>query len=44
MRSGKVVEFRSDEIERLLAEIANRLGYQIVEHRLELYAVPIDDS
>jgi Fur family ferric uptake transcriptional regulator len=39
-RSGNVIEFRSDEIERLLSEIANRLGYRIVEHRLELYGVP----
>ena len=41
MYSGKVVEFRSDEIERLLKEIVSQLGYRIVEHRLELYAVPI---
>jgi Fur family transcriptional regulator, ferric uptake regulator len=42
--SGKVIEFRSDEIQRLLAKTASQLGYRIVEHRLELYAVPIDDS
>jgi Fur family ferric uptake transcriptional regulator len=40
VHSGKVVEFRSDAIEGLLAEIANRLGYRIIEHKLELYAVP----
>jgi len=44
MHSGKVVEFRSDEIERLLTEIARQLGYRIVGHRLELYAVPIHDG
>jgi Fur family ferric uptake transcriptional regulator len=42
--SGKVIEFRSDEIERLLTKTASKLGYRIVEHRLELYAVPIDDD
>jgi len=42
LRSGKVIEFRSEEIERLQAEIARRLGYRLVDHRLELYAVPLD--
>jgi len=42
IRSGNVVEFRSDKIERLLSKIANRLGYRIVEHRLELYGVPLE--
>lgn len=41
VRTGKVIEFRSDEIERLQAEIASRFGYQLVGHRLELYATPI---
>lgn len=35
--TGKVVEFRSDKIEKLQAEIAAELGYDIVRHRLELY-------
>jgi Fur family transcriptional regulator, ferric uptake regulator len=42
VRSGNVIEFRSDEIERLLAQIADRLGYRILEHRLELYGVPLN--
>jgi Fur family transcriptional regulator, ferric uptake regulator len=41
LESGRVVEFRSEEIERLQAEIADRLGYELVGHRLELYAVPV---
>ena len=41
-RSGNVIEFRSDEIERRLIEIANRLGYRIVAHKIELYGVPLD--
>jgi Fur family ferric uptake transcriptional regulator len=35
--TGDVVEFRSERIERLQAEIAAELGYDIVRHRLELY-------
>lgn len=35
--TGKVIEFRSDRIEKLQAEIASELGYDIVRHRLELY-------
>ena len=44
LRSGKVIEFRSEEIERLQADIARRLGYRLVDHRLELYAVPLADA
>ena len=40
--SGKVIEFRNDEIERLQTEVAARLGYRLVDHRLELYGVPLD--
>lgn len=39
--TGTVVEFRSEEIERLQAEIARRLGYRLVDHRLELYGEPL---
>jgi Fur family transcriptional regulator, ferric uptake regulator len=35
--TGKVIEFRSDKIEQLQAEIAAELGYEVVRHRLELY-------
>jgi Fur family transcriptional regulator, ferric uptake regulator len=42
MRTGRVIEFRSPEIEALQAEIAARHGYRIVDHRLELYVLPID--
>lgn len=42
VRSGKVIEFRNEEIEAIQELIARRLGYRLVDHRLELYAVPID--
>ena len=44
LRTGQVIEFQSEEIEKLQAEIARRLGYKLVDHRLELYAVPLDDK
>jgi Fur family transcriptional regulator, ferric uptake regulator len=44
LRTGEVIEFQSEEIERLQREIARRLGYRLVDHRLELYAVPLDDT
>lgn len=44
LRSGKVIEFRNEEIEALQEFIARRLGYKLVDHRLELYAVPLDDA
>ncbi|MBV9262075.1 MAG: transcriptional repressor [Pseudolabrys sp.] len=44
LRTGEVIEFRSEEIERLQTEVARKLGYRLVDHRLELYAVPLDDK
>src|SRR5579883_1861586 len=40
LQSGRVVEFRNEEIEKLQRAVANQLGYVLVGHRLELYAVP----
>ncbi len=44
LRTGEVIEFQSEEIERLQAEIARQLGYKLVDHRLDLYAVPLDEK
>lgn len=44
LRDGKVIEFASEEIEKLQAEIARRLGYRLVDHRLELYCVPLGED
>jgi Fur family ferric uptake transcriptional regulator len=41
IRSGRVIEFQSPEIERLQAEIAAAHGCRIVDHRLEIYVVPL---
>ncbi|HEY5210845.1 MAG TPA: Fur family transcriptional regulator [Stellaceae bacterium] len=40
MQSGRVIEFRDEEIEKLQHAVAARLGFSLVGHRLELYAVP----
>ena len=44
MKTGQVVEFMDDEIERLQAAIARRLGYRLVDHRLELYGMPLPEA
>ena len=44
VRSGKVVEFQNDNIEELQKRVAKELGYKLVDHRLELYGVPIKDK
>lgn len=41
VETGEVVEFRSDEIERLQEEIARKHGFAIVRHRLEIYVEPL---
>ena len=43
MKTGKVVEFVDEEIEALQEAIARKLGYKLVDHRLELYGMPIED-
>jgi Fur family transcriptional regulator, ferric uptake regulator len=43
MKSGRVIEFIDEEIEALQAAIARKLGYRLIDHRLELYGVPLDD-
>jgi Fur family ferric uptake transcriptional regulator len=39
--SGKVIEFVSEEIERLQREIAAKHGYEIQDHSLVLYVRPL---
>jgi Fur family transcriptional regulator, ferric uptake regulator len=43
VRTGKVIEFRNEEIERLQQAIAEKLGFRLVDHRLELFGVPLKD-
>ncbi|MGZ3279220.1 MAG: Fur family transcriptional regulator [Caulobacteraceae bacterium] len=44
MRTGKVIEFVDEDIEKLQQAIARRLGFRLIDHRLELYGVPMDDD
>ncbi len=41
LETGKVIEFQNDELEKLKIKIAKELGYQLVDHRLELYGKKI---
>jgi len=41
MKTGTVIEFVDPEIEALQEAIARRLGYRLVDHRLELYGMPL---
>ena len=43
VNSGEVIEFQNEEIERLQEAVAAELGYELSGHRLELYAVKIED-
>src|SRR5512147_1486364 len=40
IQSGRVIEFSNEDIEKLQHRVAEQLGYKLVGHRLELYAVP----
>jgi Fur family transcriptional regulator, ferric uptake regulator len=41
LNSGEVIEFTNEAIERLQEEVAKKLGYQLVGHKLELYGKKI---
>jgi Fur family ferric uptake transcriptional regulator len=42
LKTGRVIEFSNEEIERLQKEMARKLGYKLVDHRLELYGIPLN--
>ncbi|HEX9770626.1 MAG TPA: Fur family transcriptional regulator [Kiloniellales bacterium] len=44
IKSGEIIEFRNEEIERLQHEVAKRLGFRLVGHRLELFGVRLQTS
>lgn len=41
LESGEVIEFQNDELEKLKLKIAEDLGYELIDHRLELYGKKI---
>lgn len=44
LKSGEVIEFVNEEIERLQEAVARKLGYRLVDHRMELYGVPLKSA
>jgi Fur family ferric uptake transcriptional regulator len=42
--SGQVIEFQDPEIEELQRRIAEKLGYDLIDHRMELYGVKKGES
>ena len=44
VETGKVIEFVDEELEALQRRIAERLGFRLVDHRMELYGVATDRS
>ena len=39
VNTGEIVEFVNEEIEKLQIKVAEKLGYKLVDHRLELYGI-----
>jgi Fur family ferric uptake transcriptional regulator len=44
IQSGRVIEFSNPEIEALQEKIARQFGFRLVDHRLELYGVPLEQG
>jgi Fur family transcriptional regulator, ferric uptake regulator len=42
IQSGRVIEFSNERIEQLQREVAKELGFELVDHRLELYGTPMN--
>ncbi len=42
VQSGEVIEFRNDDIEGLQNMVAEKLGYRLVGHKLELYGIKVE--
>tara|TARA_B100000963_G_scaffold20248_1_gene15333 strand:- start:1995 stop:2426 length:432 start_codon:yes stop_codon:yes gene_type:complete len=42
IKTGEIIEFVDEEIEELQKKIANKYGYKLVDHKLELYGVKVD--
>ena len=41
INTGEIIEFVNDDIEKLQKKVAEKLGYKLVDHRLELYGTKI---
>jgi Fur family transcriptional regulator, ferric uptake regulator len=41
IKTGEVIEFRNEQIEKLQEAVARELGFRLIGHRLELFGTPI---
>jgi Fur family ferric uptake transcriptional regulator len=41
VKTGEVIEFRNEQIERLQESVARELGFRLIGHRLELFGTPL---
>ncbi|MGH6735458.1 MAG: Fur family transcriptional regulator [Methyloceanibacter sp.] len=41
VKTGEVIEFRNEDIERLQERVAKELGFRLIGHRLELFGAPL---
>ena len=44
MKTGEVIEFSNEQIERLQESVARELGFRLVGHRLELFGMPLKNG
>lgn len=44
VKTGEVIEFQNEEIEALQERVARELGFKLIDHRLELYGVPLTEG
>ena len=44
VKTGKIIEFVDHEIEKLQKKVAEKHGYKLVDHKLELYGVKVDSK
>ena len=42
IKTGEIIEFVDDEIEKLQQKVADKYGYKLVDHKLELYGIKIN--
>lgn len=42
IQTGEIIEFYNEELEKLKHKIASDLGYELIDHKLELYGTPIN--
>ena len=44
VKTGEIIEFVDDDIEKLQKKVAEKYGYKLVDHKLELYGVKINSK